>query len=649
MTDQIRDEVIKFICSEKNDVLVLKGDWGVGKTYFWKQWVRQNKNNISKSRYAYVSLFGINSLDDLKNQIHVSAKPSCFIDIEPLYQVVISWLSWGKLRTLPKGAFGYFKKCCSIAKREPLISLYNALRKIGKLLIYLFFNAIWLIGIVLKFIPNLIRFIDMKAIGWESVRNTLICIDDFERHGKGLAAKDIFGVISVLKEQRNCKVVLILNDNELNREDNKEDKEAYISYREKVVDIELNLTRHIDELISLVFDEWRYTPISNLSVNISKLEIMNIRTLYKVRNYLELIFTKYPDIEESVKEKIVRNIVLFTALYFSKSNEKKWPDLDVLMSKNTQVVSMIPYDIKKEYTDDDGKKQQAENLRIYSIMQAYEWRGPDPLDEQLAKLVINGYLDQDNFQSALDDYINNQESYLAKDNYHKLDMMVGDVLWNSFDDNSEKIETAMKATIEAALNLHVPLGKLSQYVGILNDIEEPQKAEELIDWYIDLVNERNKEAQSYFNPENIEMGLYGTANDYLSDKIVPLYEAAKTQNLEKILSDESDEKEQTLKEIISRCPDYRLIEGDYDLLSRCSENDFKSFLKATGMTKEVGSFLNIFLSDNSVFGSRQAEHEAIKEKLIPVVNSLAEESVLNKWRLRYQLNLIKQNTKASDQ
>src|SRR4030081_1415024 len=47
------------------------------------------------------------------------------------------------------------------------------------------------------------------------VRDQIICIDDIERKGKDLRAIDILGLVSMLAEQRNCKVVIIMNDDQL--------------------------------------------------------------------------------------------------------------------------------------------------------------------------------------------------------------------------------------------------------------------------------------------------------------------------------------------------------------------------------------------------------------------------------------------------
>jgi hypothetical protein len=48
-----------------------------------------------------------------------------------------------------------------------------------------------------------------------TVRQQIVCIDDLERSGRDLGIKDVLGLMSFLKEQRACKVVLLLNNDAL--------------------------------------------------------------------------------------------------------------------------------------------------------------------------------------------------------------------------------------------------------------------------------------------------------------------------------------------------------------------------------------------------------------------------------------------------
>ena len=50
-----------------------------------------------------------------------------------------------------------------------------------------------------------------------TIRDQIVCIDDLERRGQRLAVGGVLGLVSFLREQRACKVVLILNDEALKR------------------------------------------------------------------------------------------------------------------------------------------------------------------------------------------------------------------------------------------------------------------------------------------------------------------------------------------------------------------------------------------------------------------------------------------------
>ncbi len=67
----ISQQIRRFLASEAPEVMSIKGAWGVGKTYAWNTYLLQAKNQqkVALYKYSYVSLFGINSLSDLKFSI----------------------------------------------------------------------------------------------------------------------------------------------------------------------------------------------------------------------------------------------------------------------------------------------------------------------------------------------------------------------------------------------------------------------------------------------------------------------------------------------------------------------------------------------------------------------------------------------------
>lgn len=64
-------EIARFLGSTDPEVLCLKGKWGVGKTFAWQRFISEAKSQgaIGLERYAFVSLYGVNSADQLRLSI----------------------------------------------------------------------------------------------------------------------------------------------------------------------------------------------------------------------------------------------------------------------------------------------------------------------------------------------------------------------------------------------------------------------------------------------------------------------------------------------------------------------------------------------------------------------------------------------------
>jgi Cdc6-like AAA superfamily ATPase len=86
-TDLLIKELKDFLTAEKAEVLCIRGEWGVGKTYTWNKILKATSDekatapNIEK--YAYVSLFGLTTLDQLKYAIFENTIKVAEIGKEP--------------------------------------------------------------------------------------------------------------------------------------------------------------------------------------------------------------------------------------------------------------------------------------------------------------------------------------------------------------------------------------------------------------------------------------------------------------------------------------------------------------------------------------------------------------------------------------
>src|SRR4051812_17291218 len=91
-----RSVVQKFIESPDPGVLVLKGPWGVGKTYVWAKLIESLKDKAALPNYSYVSLFGISSIAELRLAIVAKMLPVKMVG-EKVTAASISenWLQYG--------------------------------------------------------------------------------------------------------------------------------------------------------------------------------------------------------------------------------------------------------------------------------------------------------------------------------------------------------------------------------------------------------------------------------------------------------------------------------------------------------------------------------------------------------------------------
>ena len=207
----IQQHILEFLNSSEPEVLAISGAWGVGKTFAWNQELVNCRNDktLAFGKYSYVSLFGVNSLEVLKATLFENLIDSSLIGSDP------------SLKSL----------------KDNTVSMSKSL---GQKSIKQIKN--------LPFLKNASSVLD--AMSYMYVSNSLICIDDLERKGNALSSKDILGIVSQLKEQKKCKIVLLLNEASIS------DSTDYKEFKEKVIDKEITFNPTPSECIVVVNKIW---------------------------------------------------------------------------------------------------------------------------------------------------------------------------------------------------------------------------------------------------------------------------------------------------------------------------------------------------------------------------------------------------------
>lgn len=335
-TKLVRAQIAEFLRTHKPEVMCIRGNWGTGKTYSWDDVLKKSaaeEGGIACNKYAYVSLFGKNSVEDVKREIVNQTIAHDRIgkefnpdDLSAIYQDGLSVAKKGA--GLLSGIFGD--------------SYYGAAMSVMSLLI----------------------------------RDRLVCIDDLERKGEQLRSADILGLISQLKEERKCKIVLLLNDEQL------EDREEFEGYLEKVVDINLRFAPSAPESAEIALAGVEGSDDLKKLVRESsiKLGIDNVRVIRKILRLVLLIEPLLKRYKPEVLKSVVGSLSLFGWCHYQPELA---PSLEFLKGRG-------------KYDGILEKKQQNPVEEGWSrLLREYGFTHTDDFDVVLLQGVQDGYFKQE--------------------------------------------------------------------------------------------------------------------------------------------------------------------------------------------------------------------------------------------------------------
>ena len=551
----VRKNIMEFISYDLPEVMVIKGDWGVGKTYCWDECLRNTarEKKLALSKYSYVSLFGINSLECLKNSI--------FENVVYKNQIGHGDSFDNFIESSSKKLLNFGKSNAALVKDFPFIK---------------------------NFIPMLDR------MSFLSLKETLICIDDIERRGKGLTITDVLGLISMLKEQRKCKIVILLNENELR-------KSKLNKYKEKVIDYEVEFHPTSEECVSLAFGHNTPDVVKGYC---NALQIKNIRVLKKIER-LSIVANSYlSDVREMLKNEVMHSLVLFVWCYYCSEANKKIPTLDFIRGKGIDL-----------YNISDKKEKDPVHAEWDRLLMAYKYYHTSELDVVILSAVISGYFDKDDFL----DLLKKRNDAIIRDESSNSFTKAWDKYHNSFTIGKEELVNTLYDSYMINCR-YISAGNLNGTVTLMKSLNEDEKAREIINKY---VSEHSVDLE-FFNLN--ELNHFGDIKD---PDIVATFRAVYEKN--KI--------NESAKDVLGR------IAGrngwnpkDIDILANTSAGEYYDLF-----TSELGEDLVSFVSTCLKFGdlnSSDEKYNIISNNAKKALCKIAGESDLNRLRvLKYGIEL----------
>ena len=260
----LEKKLLEIINTEDSFATALTGEWGIGKTQFWKSFYEENHKNLGVNKYSYVSLFGIDSIEALK------------------FEIALSTHETTQKKDYLSGLKGIFKKSLEAIDLPKLEGT----------------------GVTLSLSKGMISSAMSSLIG-----DTLICIDDIERLSENLDIKDVMGLVNHLSLEKNCKVLVILHDVKAN--------EQFQEYKEKVFDEVLILDESLTAIEKLVNDNDLFATYNKFY---QVMGIKNIRFYQRVIETFDTLTKNLPDTLSLVSKRKILDSILIIRLAYDMPN-----------------------------------------------------------------------------------------------------------------------------------------------------------------------------------------------------------------------------------------------------------------------------------------------------------------------------------------
>ncbi|MGP5121219.1 P-loop NTPase fold protein, partial [Psychrobacter alimentarius] len=366
--------------TEDSFAIALTGEWGIGKTHFWNNFYERNHTKFKTKKYAYVSLFGIESLESLKFEIALKSHST----------------------SQKKDNFSFIKK--SFQKSLDVID----------------FSKIEGKGIALSLSKGMIS----SAVS-SMITDTVICIDDIERHSAKLDIKDIMGLVNQLNLEKNCKVVVILHE--------KKASSIFEEYKEKVFDEILILDNSLSIIRDIIEDDELFPIYKNFY---ETMHIRNLRFYQRVQQtYQKIVNASSTRLSDLSQTEILKQVLIIRLVYDSPQylgiNIEFLQTYFVLDSYLDEHIDRIHNDSDDEKKQIKAKKEYAQSILsgFYNHFHTTEWTDfvielitdISIDDEKLNKLISEDLINEQNLQNERekDILISEHHSLNAGDNFNQ--------------------------------------------------------------------------------------------------------------------------------------------------------------------------------------------------------------------------------------
>ncbi|WP_395608681.1 P-loop NTPase fold protein [Pseudomonas sp. B22129] len=571
--EHLNQSLDHFFRNDSN-VVVIKGDWGVGKTHFWNSYFQDRKRAkfFKQMAYSYVSLFGKNSVDQIQNEIFSCAvKLATDKEINEYVEEVSSEKSniasyladlassnFIKAQQGARNGVNWFGKYFEVAKEVPFVNKFSGL---------------------------------LDRIGSGLISNYVICIDDIERKGKGLKIKELMGLVDELAKRKGCKVVLIFNERSF---DDADDLKQFESYREKVVDVELLYKPASEANFNHVFSVGDFGWEAARDV-VRAFDITNVRVIKKIKQLYAHHSVLLANASLSVVHEFNVHAAVLAWAYFSVGAHPSCHEIKKRMAGGSWV-SLL-----------SSKSDDSTEFKEFAAA-AIELKLVDSvLIEPIMKYLEQGYPDD----SKLNKCVANLEANELVNRVSSDWNTTWDLFRNSFAEDFEEITCSLKTLLINGLPKS-GFGDFLTAIDFLEDVGED--VEDIVDSFI------------VGNSRDISAGLYGNSHNIRNQKLREAFETVVVE-----------EKVKDIDDVTQRIANSKFwSDEDYTFLKRRTVDEYYSWMKSNpeNLNLKIRKGLFLFKGYRTQTDAQRLELNKFLEVVTQALKKVANESTLNAKRVK---------------
>lgn len=452
--------------------------------------------------YAYVSLFGVNSINELTSQILQSTVMKHQIGDVPSFATVAEVITSAE-KTVKKG----------ILKALPFGGNHLA--------------------------SSVVTFLGI------TISKQIICVDDMERKGEKLSINDLLGYLSLLKEEKGCKIAILFNKDGLSEIE----KVQFDTYIEKVADKNILFQPTPDECASIAIPGTDEMSVL-LRQRVVQLGIDNIRVIKKISNAVEQLLP----LLSQYSERTVASVVSMTALM-------GWVHYQPSVAPSVEFLTNYA---NRQWSNSEENLNEEEASKE-AVLKRFEFSHLDELDMAIYHGIANGYFTQE----IIDSHASDLHQRVLREQAEQRHREAWDNFRYSFKNGEQSVIGVADSFVREVEYLSVET--LNSVVELLRDTSHHEQASRAIDAYI---------TQHGNEPDKMNSERVYIHNGKLDAEIAERFDAALAQR----------EVKRTLLEILTSKSDFYDDETVSDLISFSSQDIFDL------ITQQEGENLRTILS-----------------------------------------------------